>query len=81
MEIFRRQSSQLEFVDSGLYFVQNENNFVYPLLQVGFGSVEKSNGSGIWILIPAKLDFNNLNELYLLKKKASQVYTHYELSK
>ena len=25
----------LEFVDSGLYFVQDENNFINPLLQVG----------------------------------------------
>ena len=24
----------LEFVDSGLYFVQHENNFINPLLQV-----------------------------------------------
>jgi len=31
----------LEFVDSGLYFVQDENNFINPLLQVGSGSVEK----------------------------------------
>ena len=23
--------------DSGLYFVQDENNFIYPLLQVGSG--------------------------------------------
>ena len=38
----------LEFVDSGLYFVQDENNFINPLLQVGSGSgsVEKSTGSG-----------------------------------
>ena len=52
----------LEFVDSGLYFVQDENNFINPLLQVGSGSVEKSTGSGgpkingsdrIGILIPA----------------------------
>ena len=28
----------LEFVDSGLYFVQDENNFINPLLQVGSGS-------------------------------------------
>ena len=31
---------KLEFVDSGLYFVLVENNFVYPLLQVGSGSDE-----------------------------------------
>ena len=54
----------LEFVDSGLYFVQDENNFINPLLQEGSGSDEKSTGSGssgpkiygsdrIRILIPA----------------------------
>ena len=36
----------LEFVDSDLYFVQDKNNFINPLLQVGIGSVEKSTGSG-----------------------------------
>ena len=36
----------LEFVDSDLYFVQDKNNFINPLLQVGSGSVEKSIGSG-----------------------------------
>ena len=38
----------LEFVDSYLYFVQDKNNFINPLLQVGSGSgsVEKSTGSG-----------------------------------
>ena len=37
-----------EFVNSGLCFVQDENNFINPLLQVGSGSVEKSTeyGSG-----------------------------------
>ena len=34
----------IDFVDSGLYFVQYENNFINLLLQVG--SVEKSTGSG-----------------------------------
>ena len=33
----------LEFVDSGLYFVQDENNFIFPLLQVGTGSDEKTS--------------------------------------
>ena len=37
---------KLEFVDSGLYFVQDENDFINPLLQVGSGSNEKSNGFG-----------------------------------
>ena len=42
----------LQFVDSDLYFVQDKNNFINPLLQVGSGSgsgsrsVEKSTGSG-----------------------------------
>ena len=38
----------LEFVDSGLYFVQGEKFFINPLLQVvsGSGSGEKSSGSG-----------------------------------
>ena len=57
----------LEFVDSDLNFVQDKNNFINPLLQVGSGSVEKSTGAGsggpkitgsdrirIRILIPAK---------------------------
>ena len=37
----------LEFVDFGLYFVQDENNLINPLLQVGSGSgsLEKSTGS------------------------------------
>ena len=63
----------LEFVDSGLYFVQDKNNFINPLLQVGSGSgsVEKITGSGsggpkiagsdrIRILIPEGI-FNFLN--------------------
>ena len=38
----------LEFVDSDLYFVQDKNNFINPLLQVGSGSgfVENGTGSG-----------------------------------
>ena len=36
----------LEFVGSGLYVVQDENNFINPLLQEGSGSDEKSTGSG-----------------------------------
>ena len=62
----------LEFVDSDLYFVQDKNNFINPLLQVGSGSgsVEKSTGSGgpkingsdpIRILIP---DYGFLKILY-----------------
>ena len=64
----------LVFVDSGLYFVQDENNFINPLLQVGSGSGSgepKINGSDlIRILIPEKnsllikqfiLSFNKLS--------------------
>ena len=36
----------LEFDDSDLYVVQDKNNFINPLSQVGYGSVEKSTGSG-----------------------------------
>jgi len=35
---------KLEFVNSGLYFVQDENSFINPLLQVRSGSNEKSTG-------------------------------------
>ena len=54
----------LQFVDSDLYFVQDKNNFINPLLQVGSGSAEKSTGSGrpkingsdrLRILIPVKI--------------------------
>ena len=31
----------LEFADSDLYFVQDKNNCINPLLQVGSGPVEK----------------------------------------
>ena len=53
----------LEFVNSGLFFVQDENNVRNPLLQVGFGSNVRNTGSGrpkisgsdrIRILIPGK---------------------------
>ena len=45
---FIKHHFKLELVDSGLYFVKDEINFIYPLLQVGFGSGsgEKSTGSG-----------------------------------
>ena len=35
----------LEFVNSGLYFVRDENSCINPLLQVGPGSNEKSTES------------------------------------
>ena len=43
---FITHNFKLEFVDSGLYFVQDGNNFIYPVLKVGSGSDEKSLGSG-----------------------------------
>ena len=46
----------LEFVDSGLYFFQDENDFINPLLQVGSGSVEKSTGSSSLIPCIKKLE-------------------------
>ena len=55
----------IEFVVSGLYFVQDENYFINPLLQVGSGSDEKNTGYGgpkingsdrIRILIPGLID-------------------------
>ena len=44
----------LEFVDSDLYFIQDKNNFINSLLQVGSGSgsVEKSTGSSSLYFIP-----------------------------
>ena len=36
----------LQFVDSGLYFVQDENNFINPLLQLGSGSGSDVKRSG-----------------------------------
>ena len=65
----------LEFVDSSLYFFQDENNFINPLLQVGSGSVEKSTGSGwpkingsdrIRILIPGKEKEKGKIQLHLM---------------
>ena len=38
---------KLKFVDSGLYFDEDENDYINPLLQVGSGSNEKSDGSGV----------------------------------
>ena len=36
----------LEFVQSGLYFVQNENNFINPLSQVGSGEPKSTDPTG-----------------------------------
>ena len=54
-----------DFVDSGLYFVQDENNFINPLLQVGPGSesfekkyrirIRRAKNQRIRILIPVKM--------------------------
>ena len=42
-----KKMNKLEFVDSDLYILfKMKNNFPYPLLKLGSGFVEKSNGSG-----------------------------------
>ena len=43
---FINHNFTFEFVDTGLYFVQDKTKYMYPLLQVGSGSGEKSHGSG-----------------------------------
>ena len=78
MEIFRQSIVvSLEFVDSGLYFVRDENNFIYPSLQVESG--EKRNGSGspkingsdrIRILIPVLDDKLNIFILNIAGQKS-----------
>ena len=47
---------KLKYVDSGLYFVKDENSFINPLLPVGSGSEsdEKSTGSGHSVTDPGK---------------------------
>ena len=54
----------LEFVDSDLYFVQDRNNFINPLLQVGSGSGGPINtGSDrIRILISCKFILHRFSE-------------------
>ena len=47
----------LEFVNSGLYFVQDENNFINSLLQVGSGGPKINGSDRIRILIPTNTDF------------------------
>ena len=42
----------LEFVDSGLYFVQDENNFISQLLQVGSDGPKINGSDRIQTLIP-----------------------------
>ena len=44
----------LEFVDSDLYFVQDKNNFINPLLQVGSGGPKITGSDRIRILIPVE---------------------------
>ena len=44
----------LEFVDSDLYFVQDKNNFINPLLQVGSGSGSGSGSSSL-VTLTARL--------------------------
>ena len=75
----------LEFVDSDLNFVQDKNNFINPLLQVGSGSGsgsnEKRTGSGepkingsdwIRILIPKKSGSGWIRIRYTALKQKKQ---------
>ena len=60
----------LESVNSGLYFVKNENNFINPLLQVGTG--EKSTGSGSGVLKINGSSSSSLQYLYHYNFKRSK---------
>ena len=44
----------LEFVDSDSYFVQDKNDSINPLLQVGSGGPKITGSDRIRILIPEK---------------------------
>ena len=46
----------LEFVDSGLYFVQDEKKIINPLLQGG-------SGSGSWSLISTAVFFSQTHQI------------------
>ena len=72
----------LEFVDSDLYFVQDKNNFINPLLQVGSGSggpkITGSDRVRIRILIP-DLDNKSLKGIknfHRTKTKAKYYNVH-----
>ena len=57
----------IKFVYSGLYFVQDENNFINPLLQVGAGSGPggpKINGSDLIRIGTSSLSIRILIYLY-----------------
>ena len=81
----------LEFVDSGLYFVQDENYLRNPLLQGGSGSAEKITGSGgpkingsdrIRILIPGykeSLQVEKEQKLKLIFVYKLTIHLHWSL--
>ena len=71
----------LEFVDSDLYFVQDKNNFINPLLQVGSGW-PKITGSGslsmhrsIQIVLDSYAPYPSVTSVF--PRSLFQLYTHY----
>ena len=61
---------KLKFVDPGTYIVNDENNFIDLLLQVGSGFNEKSNGSES-VKKPTDPDSSSLLELttiYIIRR-------------
>ena len=74
----------LEFVDSGLHFVQDENNFINPLLQVGSGGPKITGFDRIRILIPGYTDHYEglacLNRSYQISRiEPCTYYRHIKL--
>ena len=67
-------------MNSGLYFVQDENNFIYPLLLVGSGWPKINGFNRIRILIPVYKERTSLSSakvyngcplpVYLVREKA-----------
>ena len=66
----------LEFVDSGLFFFQDENNFKNPFLQVESrsGSIEKSTGSES---SGPKINGSDQIQILIPDRKRSNLYTNY----
>ena len=56
----------LEFVDSDLYFVQDENNFINPFLQVGSGGPKITGSSSLPV-------YNQLTLLSIIAKFLTSV--------
>ena len=65
----------LEFVDSGLIFVQDENNFINLLLQIGFK--EKSTGSNEKVTDPDSHPCARLEPFNSVKVQSTKAKTKY----